>query len=250
MFSNPASPARVEAFAKKLGEIVAAGGGDPEGDDVTLVVENYKMVPRVTARTETGRDVMAMMSLAISDPHQADKRATRRPRQNAVSRAVGAMLAQFSDDAPSVLLPGKRKAKSLSIADVKALKATPPVRAQAPLFFQNKTIDTPVLRIGRVDETERVCARLLIDGKPEEIPIARDEVVASFHDAAAAYDESGTIYCVGVSLAYRETDGRVEVVPAHSLATKTVHALAPMPGFRFLTLARQHMRSITEENDR
>jgi hypothetical protein len=235
-FSAPASPARVVALAKRIEAIVTAAGADPSADDVTVIIENYDLRGVITSRNAVGRSALSTVAGVVRDPQLKTGVPTALRRQ--VAGAVAEMLVEFSHDDPQIVLPGARNSQRLPTKIVEYLRASAVPPTAPPMRYTGTTIESPVLRCGRVEENGRVCARLVIHGKPCEIPIPRPEDAEAFHDAA----KKGTPHRVKVSLAYRDTSEGRQFYPGDSLALKILHEMVSASGAQFLAKAKAGMR--------
>ena len=177
---HAATPARVARAAAMFEEALRAVGAAND-TDTTLVVENRELVATLRTRSRSGTDAVHVIIQTVRNPLAA-------PAQPGRSELAG-VLARYAREEgryrPELRLP--RHEEPLCILDetfafmMDALAAVPEVgshRGRGTTYVYSK-----ILRVGRTDERHAYRVRIIVDGRPLEVPIG-ELAVGPFFDAA------------------------------------------------------------------
>src|SRR5262245_25813453 len=182
---EPATPAHVERAGRLFAQALDALGVSDVG--VTLVIENQHLVGTLRTRTPGG----AAGVQVIIDLVQRPIGVVSEPAEP-VPPALADALAKYARDEhkarPELWQPTRGGGKLLCTMDemfadvMDALaKSSPPgsqgVRGTTYVYSR-------ILRIGRVDERQVPKVRIMLDGRPLDVPLAEGLATGPFFDAA------------------------------------------------------------------
>ena len=182
---EPATPAHVERAGRLFAQALDALGVSDVG--VTLVIENHRFIGTLRTRTPSAAaGVQSIIDLvqrpigALSDSAVA------------VPPELADALATYARDEhkarPELWQPTRSGGKHLCTMDetfanvMDVLARSPPIDSQR--VRGTTYVYTRVLRIGRVDERQALKARLVLDGRPLDVPLAEGLAPGPFFDAA------------------------------------------------------------------
>lgn len=182
---EPATPAHVERAGRMFAQALEAVGVSDAG--VTLVIENDRLVG--TLRTRTTSAAAGVQS--IVDFVQRPVGVLSSPADPA-HVALADALAKYARDEhkarPELWQPGKGRPRHLCTMD-ETFANVMEVLANAPVMDTQRVrgityVHTVILRVGRVDERQLVKVRIVVDGRPLDVPVAEGLASGPFFDAA------------------------------------------------------------------
>jgi hypothetical protein len=182
---EPATPAHVERAGRLFAQALEALGVGDVG--VTLVIENDRFVGTLRTRTPGGTAGVQSIIDLVQRPIGMLAGPTE-PAQLALADALAKYARDEHKARPELWQPAKGGAKHLctmdeTFADVmEALARSPSLGSQR--VRGTTYVHTMILRIGRVDERQAPKVRIVLDGRPLDVPLAEGLATGPFFDAA------------------------------------------------------------------
>ncbi len=212
-FGDAATPERVEAAAWMIREMLSAVCPSLADDSVTMVVSNLSMSVGVRGRTPEAKQVVQRLRSFVRAPGGY---LARHPEHGAMADAILAFEERAKLSSPMVVTNehGGRTLATLDAGYLETLRGIQQAdQAGAGISRGTTTIYSKVLRVGRTAEGRQLQARLILDGRPEEIRVDGDAAV--FFDLA----KSGSMARVTIRAAWRRmADGKLWLVANQSVA--------------------------------
>jgi hypothetical protein len=244
-FDAAATPARVAATANFVDRLLRAADPHLPADSVTLVVSNYSTVAGLRAWTPAGVKVLQQCERFLRSP-------TREVKRNPETRRMAAAMA----DATPALVPfharvaKPRAKKPLAILNEKFVTtsgrlAVPPTANQdeEPPVTGPTEIYSPIYRVGRLDEGKEMMARIRIDAKPYDVPLAANAVGPAF-DAA----RDGIVVPIQIAGGwYRDAHNGLVLDRERARITSVGSTWRPISGAEFLDAIHKELPNVFDD---
>lgn len=167
--SHPTSPRVVAEAAQLMASMFDAVAPRLSDDAVTLVISNLDMKARFVSYSQAGNKAVKTISLCLSKPEKSiEKSAEGREIARCVIESRKALVEY--NMVVQRLDTKKKESVEITSEYVKRLET---LVASAPKIGLRgtTTVVSKILRIGFRDEGKQLQARILIDGKPKDVPV-------------------------------------------------------------------------------
>lgn len=227
---HAATPARVARVATMFDEALSALGAAAEVG-TTLVVENRNLVATVRTRSKTGAAAVETIIQIAKTPTST----AALPARAEVARALAKYARDEGRYRPELWLP-RRQAPLCALdetfaAVMEALAVAPEVgthKARGTTYVYSK-----LLRVGRIDERNAYRVRVVVEGRPLDLPIG-ELAVGPFFDAA----KRDAVVRLKLQAVWTQSPGQAPVLC--DAVVVGLEDAAPGSGARILALAKEY----------
>jgi hypothetical protein len=240
---EPATPAHVERAGRLFAQALEALGVSDVG--VTLVIENDRLIGMLRTRTPGGTAGVQSIIEFVQRPIGVLSGPTE-PAQLALADVLAKYARDEHKARPELWQPAKGGAKHLctmdeTFADVmEALARSPPLGSQR--VRGTTYVHTTILRIGRVDERQASKVRIVLDGRPLDVPLAEGLATGPFFDAA----KNEQVVRVRLRASWLHVTGERPVL-REPVVIGIDESRAPATGARIVEIA--HAQNVITAND-
>lgn len=224
-----ATPGRVEAAAQMFRLAIEAAYDDLPPDSVTMVVDNFKMNAGIRAWDRAGRTAVTRVEKVVRDPI---KEIRARPASQRIADAIAKCRSEIQPYSPQILSPGTKKKpvpmdetffNAIEGVAKRALPETDRLRGGTEVY-------SLVYRVGRVDESKEIAARITVEGRTRDVPIQTEALARRLFDAA----RDGRMVRL-ILEAHWLRDGMAWTVDPRSVRIIAMNEMEPISGADFLS---------------
>jgi hypothetical protein len=240
---EPATPAHVERAGRLFAQALEALGVGDVG--VTLVIENDRFVGTLRTRTPGGTAGVQSIIDLVQRPIGMLAGPTE-PAQLALADALARYARDEHKARPELWQPAKGGAKHLCTMDetfADVMEALARSRSLGSQRVRGTTyVHTMILRIGRVDERQAPKVRIVLDGRPLDVPLAEGLATGPFFDAA----KNEQVVRVRLRASWLHVTGERPVL-REPVVIGIDESRAPATGARIVEIA--HAQNVITAND-